>query len=381
MKRLLIVLYNYSTKIHLTKDPGAYAYSLSKYAGWKTSYAYFNKDEIKDDGFEKYCNLIYLGDEQDYKKEYLLVSQWMTSNIHDYDVLMLFNYGGNTYKTASIAKKYNPNITVYAKLDMNKNGFSHFYDGSLIRKIKASIEVVKSRRIDLFTVENKYYYNVLRKELPFKKRIEYLPNCVSLQNVEMKTLDCIEKENIIITVGRLGDWYKHNELLVEAIALFPESLRDKWKVYFVGPSTKEFDEYISNKLKKCAWLSQMIVLTGPIIDRQKLYELYARSKIFVLTSRSESFGIAAIESMYFGCYPILTDYGTIVKDITDDATYGEIIPQDDCGKLKDTLISIMTNNNLITKEKAIKNYARSNFSYKDWACKLSQYLSDGAQCI
>ncbi len=377
MKKLLIVLYNYSTNIHLTKDPGAYAYSLSKYAGWRTSYAYFNKDKIRDVDFEKYCTLIYLGDEQDYKKEFLLVSRWMAINIHNYDALMLFNYGGNTYKTASIAKKYNPNIIVYSKLDMNKSGFSHFYDGSFTRKLKASIELVKSRKIDLFTVENKYYFTVLKNEWPFKKKIEYLPNCVSLQNVEIESLDRVKKENIIVTVGRLGDWYKHNELLVEAIERFPESLREKWKVYLVGPSTKEFDEYINDEMKKCAWLKQMIVLTGPIMDRQMLYEMYARSKIFVLTSRSESFGIAAIESMYFGCYPVLTDYGTIVKDITDNGTYGDIVQQDDSETLAKRIIERMNDSDLLLKGAKIKRYARHNFAYEYWANQLSQYLSEG----
>ncbi len=376
MKRFLIVLYNYTTQIHFTKDPGAYAYSLSKYAGWDAEYAYFNKEKIRDNCFEKYCKLIYLGAEQDYNKEYLLVVEWFKENIHNYDVLMLFNYGGNTYKTANAAKKYNSHIKVYAKLDMNKNGFSHFYDGTLSRKIKAAIEIVKNRNIDLFTVENKYYFNVLNEEWPFRGRIKYLPNCVSLQKIDMKVLESIKKENIIITVGRLGDWHKHNELLVEAIEHFSEDIKGKWKVYFVGPTTKAFDEYINKKLNGSEVLNEIICLKGPVMDRMKLYELYARSKIFVLTSRSESFGIAAIESMYFGCYPILTDYGTIVKDITNDGIYGDVISQNDCELLADDIIKRMNDPDLILKGMEIKKYTRNNFSYEYWANRLSQYLSE-----
>ncbi len=338
MKRFLIVLYNYTTQMHFTKDPGAYAYSLSKYAGWDTEYAYFNNEKIRDPYFEKHCKLIYLGAEQDYNKEYFVVAEWFKKNIQNYDVLMLFNYGGNTYKTANMAKKYNSHIKVYAKLDMNKNGFSHFYDGTLLRKIKASIEVIKNRNIDLFTVENKYYLNVLKDELPFRGRIKYLPNCVSSQKVDLNVIDCIRKENIVITVGRLGDWHKHNELLVEAIERFPEDIKKTWKVYFVGPLTQEFNEYINEKMNNDKLLNEIICLKGPVIDRMQLYKLYARSKIFVLTSRSESFGIAAIESMYFGCYPILTDYGTVVKDITNNGEYGDIVPQDDCELLANKIL-------------------------------------------
>lgn len=46
---------------------------------------------------------------------------------------------------------------------MNRGGFSHFYDGTRIRKIKNDIELCKSRNVDLFTVETFAYYKVLKK--------------------------------------------------------------------------------------------------------------------------------------------------------------------------------------------------------------------------
>ena len=76
---------------------------------------------------------------------------------------MLFNYGGNTYKLANYIKKVNPNIFVWGRLDMNRGGFSHFYDGTRIRKIKNYVELCKSRNVDLFTVETFAYYKVLKK--------------------------------------------------------------------------------------------------------------------------------------------------------------------------------------------------------------------------
>lgn len=39
---------------------------------------------------------------------------------------MLFNYGSTNWKLARLARKINPNIIVYCKLDMGIGGFSHF---------------------------------------------------------------------------------------------------------------------------------------------------------------------------------------------------------------------------------------------------------------
>lgn len=376
VKKILVIMYNYSTLVHLVKDPGAYAYSLSRYAGWSADYAYFASKEISDDNFERYCGLVYLGKEDNYNKQYLVVKRWLQDHIDNYSVLMLFNYGGNTYKTANEAKRINSNIKIYSKLDMNENGFTHFYDGSFIRKMKSSIEVFKNRNVDLFTVENKYYKNILERQWPFLKRIQYLPNCVSLLNIDMEKLDHISKENIILTVGRLGDWHKHNELLIEAIERFSKQVGESWKVYLVGPITKEFSEYLNKKIEQNNALKEMIVLTGAVMERQKLYELYARAKIFVLTSRSESFGIAVIESMYFGSYPVLTEYGTIVRDITNEGKCGDIVPQNDCEALAAKLQELMSDSDLLKKGMDAKVYARRNFSYEYWACELDRYLSE-----
>ena len=49
------------------------------------------------------------------------------------------------------------------------------------------------------------------KKLPiFKNRIIYLPNGVSLLDVDINTVEKNHKENIVITLGRLGDYAKHN---------------------------------------------------------------------------------------------------------------------------------------------------------------------------
>lgn len=115
MKRFLIVMYTYSSEMHLSKDPCSYLYYLSRYYGWNGQYVYFSDKEIHNSNFEKYCTLLCLGKEKNYNRQKEIVADYLRKNINNFDVLMLFNYGSTTYKTARIAKKYNKNIYVYCK--------------------------------------------------------------------------------------------------------------------------------------------------------------------------------------------------------------------------------------------------------------------------
>ncbi len=374
--KILEILLGESDNFILDKDPGMFLYSLARKHNWQAVFAYFSNDKIEDESYQKYVDLVKLGDNLVEKEQVKRAGEYISKNAKHIDVLMLFHYGSAVYKLAKIAKKTNPRIKIYSKLDMNEAGFSHFYDGTLLRKIKSSIEIIKTRNVDFFTVENKYFYNRFEQLKVFRNKIGYLPNCVSLSNVDLDSLDNVEKENIAITVARLGDANKNVELIVHAIEKMPKDVIKKWKFYFVGSRTKEFDEYLMDKMSHNPLLKTVVVLTGAIYDRQKLYEMYGKSKIFLLTSKSESFGISTIEAMCFGCYPVITNYGTIVMDITDGGKYGDIVPQNSEDVFCKKLLERMQDEQLILKGKSCQEYVRKNFSYDHWAGKLDEYLKE-----
>lgn len=372
MKRFLIVMYTYSSEMHLSKDPCSYLYYLSRYYGWNGQYVYFSDKEIHNSNFEKYCTLLCLGKEKNYNRQKEIVADYLRKNINNFDVLMLFNYGSTTYKTARIAKKYNKNIYVYCKLDMNNNSFTHFYDGSLIRKIKSFPEIFKTRNIDLFTVENTSFYRVMKEMRIFRNRIEYLPNCVSLYlNDHIPSLKAVRKENIVVTISRLGDPKKNNELLLDAISLLPNDLITNWHFLFIGPYTDAFYQHylcVDEKVRK------RVTLLGAMHDRNKIFDILYKAKIFSLTSKSESFGIATIEAMYAGCYPVLTNYGDVLRDIIQDERYGVVIENNDATLYSSKLAYIMSNYDKVNCQ-GIHDFIEENFSYITWAGKLDKHLS------
>lgn len=273
-------------------------------------------------------------------------------------------------------KKYNPGVKVYCKLDMGESGFSHFHEKGIGRKIKNYLERIKSKYVDLFTVETKYYYDELKDNAMFSGgRLQYLPNGVSCLGVNVEDIDKIEKENIILTVGRLGTYEKNNELLLESIKRVNPVLLKNWHVYFVGPVTEDFKVYVEEFLKDNEAIRDRIVFTGAITDRTELYSLYARSKIMCMTSRTESFCIATAEGMYFGCVPVLTDYGKITIDQTDNNRLGAIVRNGDANALSKQLEYYMAHQDIL--EDLIpkcKSYAREWFNYKRIAELLDGYL-------
>lgn len=371
MPRLAVLMYTMSSKVHLTKDPCSYAYYLAAKCGYEACYVYFSPEPIHDTEFEKKCQLVYLGSESNFRKEIEIGKRWLKDHAANIDVLMLFNYGTSTYRTANYVKGINPGIKVWCKLDMSEGGFSHFYDGTLLRRLKCSIERFKSRNVDLFTVENREYYDILQKEWVFRNRIKYLPNCVSTMNVDYGTVNSIAKENIVLQVGRPGDPIKNSELLVEAINKLPQEFLRKWKFYLVGQCSNSFVDWFLHKTRENPLLQDCVVFTGPIYDRTRLFTLYARAKIFALTSRSESFGIAVVEAMYHGACPLLTDYGSVAYMVTDNGRYGKVVKSHRSDNYAEALISLMQQD---LNSKSIINYAKDNYSYEVWAGKLAGYI-------
>ncbi|EJO22859.1 glycosyltransferase, group 1 family protein [Selenomonas sp. FOBRC6] len=376
MNRLLMIFFEDSTVAHLTKEMCSYPYYLGKNHGWICTYAYFGREQLVNPYFEQYCALEHLGDDADYADKKKAAAAYLTVHAGEYDILMFSNYGGASYALARLAKRLNPAIRVYSKLDMNEDGFSHFYDGTFLRKLKVIPEYWKSAAIDLFTVENRSFYNVLKMMRLFRGRLEYLPNPVSLFGVDLAQIKAPQKrENMILTVGRPGVPVKNTELFVEAVQKADRNLFADWKFYIVGEPTLAFRTYVEKLCAEDPWLDAHIILYGRVSDRRELYELYARAKIMCMTSRSEGFPISAVEAIFFGTYLVLTNFGSAIHDLTNGERYGTIVPQEDAAALCRAWKTAAQREDLPVLSREIQAFAREHFNYDRWAAKLHEYLT------
>lgn len=243
---------------------------------------------------------------------------------------------------------------------MGMGGYKHFREDNFLRKIKNCFERFKSQYVDLFSVETYGYYKNLKDNIMFRNRLLYFPN--GLEIIDNDKIS-VKKENILLHVGRMGSEAKNSELLVKALDRVAPEIIKKWKIYLIGPYTDEFKVFLDNCLIKNPVLKQNLILTGEIQDRRLLYSYYSKAKIFCLTSISESFGIAALEALYYENYLLLSNYGLVVYDLTDDERYGKVINSFDIDIWANEIKQAMLDESIEGKVKNAKEFVLNRFSY------------------
>ncbi|MFK4785484.1 glycosyltransferase family 4 protein [Fusobacterium sp. MFO224] len=302
---------------------------------------------------------------------------YICKNAKNIDVLMLFHMTKCSYWNTFFYKKFNPNGKVYIKADFNldiykkeisetkmevKNFKTFFRKKRQIKEYNKRKKLAK--KVDLISYESKDAYNYMKDfyaGVSTKGKTVYLPNGYDdlyiTNNFKINAYD--KKENIFLTVGRLGTLEKNTELLLEVLEEI--DLKD-WKFYLVGPVEKSFkykmeEFYIKNPEKK-----SKVIFTGAILDKKELNEYYNRAKVFILPSRWESFGIVMVEAMAFNNY-ILTSNTCAAKDITNDKKIGSIFDISSKVDLQNKMIKIINKElDLKTTEIEIEKY-KENFKY------------------
>lgn len=377
MKRYLAV-YFYETMdpVFLYKDMGSITIALAKYHGWQTSFAYLDVcGEITDKSFQKYVNLVPIH----YTKYKIIkwknIIMFIWRNANNYDVLNFYFGGRQELLLGLIAKIKNPKIKIYIKMDLLKEKYLRQINisGKFSVKLFKALSNLLGWVVDLYTVECKKYILELNKIKRFTGKIKYLPNGFFSDLVEID--NNIQKEKIILTVGRLGAVQKNTEMLVEVIENIEPLKLQGWKVYLVGPMTNEFKQLLNKKIKEKPFLKDIFVVTGNIRDKKELFTLYARSSVFVLPSRWESWGLVVTEAMSFGCYPIVTDCCDAFKEIIHDDISGKIISNEDKESLKVTIEKILEKKiDYIKAGKISQSFIKETFDWKMIADKLCLYL-------
>jgi len=307
----------------------------------------------------------------------------------DIDILMLFHMTKSSYWNAYFYKKINPKGKVYVKADFNLEIYKK--EMSIIdskaknmreffKKTRYTSEYRKRRKLaslaDHISYETKEAYEYMKDSYAgvcTKGKTFYLPNgfdnnLLKEFNIEIKAFE--EKENIMMTVGRLGTKEKNTEMILKALETL--ELKD-WKFYFIGPIEESFQIKIKEFYKENPDKKESVIFTGAIYDRLKLYDYYNRSKVFVLSSRWESSAIVLIEAAVFRNFTISTDVGA-VKDITNDFRYGEEINQENSDQLREKIKRIIAKEVQISKRSTLTNeLVKDNFFMEKLIEKLKHF--------
>lgn len=324
-----------SEAISLVKDPGIIPQEFQHY-GYHTHYVSFLKStDIPPEIRKSIGNLDVISLVDDRGNNPLSwhsrsVITYIWHNAHKIDILNLY-FLKHSILYALIYKLRNRRGEIYLKLDMNVDDFE--------KRESDKIEIIRRwvYRRYLNTIPNwvsaetthavKYVQSHYCISYP---KLLYVPNGIDDRMIEQSDISILpyeKKENIMLTVGRLGTPQKNTELMLDAISKVEWC--NGWKFILVGPIADSFMSIIDDFYEKHPDLREKVMFMGECVDRLKLFDWYNRAKVFCLSSRWESFGIVLAEAQYFGNYILSTPLPSSQDFIEKDNRLGKIILSSD----------------------------------------------------
>ncbi len=189
-----------------------------------------------------------------------------------------------------------------------------------------------------------------------------------------------QKENIILTVGRVGSnikLTKRSDILLEAFAKVANDLPG-WNLRIVGFIYETFKPWIENYFTAHPELKERVIFTGLIKDKTELANEYKRAKIFCLTSPAEG-GTPNVtaEALFAGDFMIFSSIDA-AYEATDDNKCGRVFPIGNVDALANLFREVCPNDELIlTGGKHAVEYARRNFDAEHIVARLYYLLYGG----
>lgn len=289
---------------------------------------------------------------------------YLESHIDDMDVLVLHGVFPFYFPIVARYRALRPDGRVYLETDAN----SYFED-----RIPLTRELVTFfRQCDVVGASGRKIQRWLSAKWPC--RIDYLPNGFYDLKGCYEPPDFAAKENIILTVGRLGTEQKRTEDLLEAFARMASDAPG-WRLRLVGGTTPGFDCYLQKYFQRHPVLRPRVERTGAIRAKTVLLQEYRRAKIFALTSALEG-GTpnVAAEAFYGGCY-IITSAIDAAEDMTAGGACGEIYPIGDIEALAAHLrTTCLDKARLLRGGQAALRYGQETYDFVNIARRLYYLL-------
>ncbi len=379
-KPTFVTVFTETENFHLVKDVGQLPYFMYKTEGYDaTLISYKNNVEYPFINNEvNGLKLNFIPNKGRFLYFELGVLYYLLNNSKSIDVLNLFHFKKDNILYLLIYKLVNPKGKAYIKLDMDILFFKNF-NAFLFSNYVLKNFILKAltswifKLTDLFSVETDQAKDYLLNVYPeLEHKLICIPNGVDnlYLDQEIPVKPFIEKENIILTVGRIGTEQKNTELLLDALKI--TDLKD-WKVYILGPIEERFKKKIADFYREYPQLENKVIFTGNITNRKELFDWYNRAKIFCLTSRWESFGIVFTEALYFGNYLITSPISSAAY-ITNNGKYGTVAKahtQEFSNAIQNSIEPGFLSSQRYTE---IKSFSKENFTWPVIVKKLADKI-------
>lgn len=344
----------------LVKDCGVIPYLLHKnhhcearMVGGKVDPDYYNQQYIKG------VQLEFLPDGSlETKRKYL------AENAGKIDCLLLHGPYPNYFSLVECYKTHNPHGKISLALDANSGWMDRIQwaDPKFCRFMD---------QCDVITASGHTMQRHLNEKWPWA--VEFIPNGFYNFSSKPWTVDFDKKENIILTVGRLGTPQKATNVLLEAFAKIAAQVPD-WELHLAGGIEDPFHKWLDGFWKRHPELKERIRFLGKIADRDKLYDTYRRAKIFALPSVFEGGTPNAIaEALYSGCVVAITKIDEY-QDAIGNGLCGLASEIGDADGFADILLELCQSERLDEMCRDAYRYAHSVYDMERVVARLNKLI-------
>src|SRR4030042_6392724 len=241
-KKKFLTVFNDFEAVHLHKDVGAIPYHLATVCGGRSSLAFFEKregmaEELAGTAYPTAVTLVSLGRWSGRFLNAARIVKFIATPGMEYDVVQFYHDGVVTLLYALLYKFARPGGVVYLKLDMSHLELQRILElgtRAIPRTLRRLKHILSRLAVDIYTAETIYNCGRLAVNDYFRGRLHLLPNGFTCDGDDDSQDGLAGKENIILTVGRLGDPAKYNEVLVDAAPAADTKIVEGWKVDFLG---------------------------------------------------------------------------------------------------------------------------------------------------
>lgn len=330
----------------------------------------YKKDEKPAFEFSKKIKIAYLTNSFPYtvsiKK---LIKEYKFFKVFREFIRRVFLKIESIYKLRRAIKNLKTDIVITTRIAHNKLVNKYLKDSNIVKIAtehnyhnndkKYIDEVINSiTNFDYFIHCTDELYNFYKPLIVGPKNIK-INNPVYINNNFKSKLNNFN----IISVGRLSDEKGYLDLIEVMKSL--NKINNKIKLTICGDGYQRLE--IEQKIKQYN-LSRNVKVTGFIYGKE-LSEIYKNASLYVMPSKSESFGLVLLEAMHYGLPCIAFDSASGARELLKNGI-GILIKDRNINEMAEKINELLNNRDMLKKysEKSI-NYV-SNYSldkiYKQW---------------
>lgn len=228
---------------------------------------------------------------------------------------------------------HNNLVSKFANKKIIKIATEHNYHNDDIKYVSQLIKSVS--KFDYFVVVSRelkeYYCGKI-----IEPKVIYIPNVLDSMPKAQSKLD----KNNVISIGR----FSKEKDFVTLLKVFKEVKKSNASVnlYLIGDGEESgnIKQYI-----KTNNLESSVILPG-FLDQTEIEKYMLNSKIYVMTSITESFGLVLIEAMSYGLPCIAFDSASGARELIKNDKNGYLVSNRNIKKMADKIVELMNCKNI-----------------------------------